>query len=197
MPRKAIDYSNTTIYKLCCKDPSITDVYVGHTTNFTNRKKTHKSRCNLETTKYYNLYVYQFIRNNGGWNNWSMVEIEHISCTNTNDAVKNERNYIELLGATLNTQVPSNTTINSTDTLSRDEYKKQHFIEYKEHFTKYKHDWYEKNKSITLERSKKRYEENKDTINETLRLKRLEKKNAMSSSIPLLPCQKPNIVEIL
>jgi len=107
MPRKAIDYSNTIIYKLCCNNPNITDVYVGHTTDFTNRKRQHKQNCNNE--KSYNFYVYQFIREHGGWTNWSMIEIEKICCIDANDARKNERRNLELLGATLNMVIPSRT----------------------------------------------------------------------------------------
>lgn len=33
MPNKNIDYSNTIIYKIYCKNKFITDIYVGHTTN--------------------------------------------------------------------------------------------------------------------------------------------------------------------
>ena len=43
MPKVKADYSNTIIYKLCCNDPSITEIYIGHTTNFTQRKNRHKS----------------------------------------------------------------------------------------------------------------------------------------------------------
>ena len=107
MPRKAIDYSNTIIYKLCCNNPNITDVYVGHTTDFTNRKRQHKQNCNNE--KSYNFYVYQFIREHGDWTNWSMIEIEKICCIDANDARKNERRNLELLGATLNMVIPSRT----------------------------------------------------------------------------------------
>ena len=46
MPKVEIDYSKTIIYKLCCKDINITDIYVGHTTNFIKRKNEHKSDCN-------------------------------------------------------------------------------------------------------------------------------------------------------
>jgi len=109
MPRKAIDYSNTIIYKLCCNNPNITDVYVGHTTDFTNRKRQHKSNCNNENNKSYNLYVYQFIREHGDWTNWSMIEIEKICCIDANEACKYERRHLELLGATLNMVIPSRT----------------------------------------------------------------------------------------
>ena len=33
------------IYKIVCKDLSITPVYIGSTTDFTNRKYDHKSSC--------------------------------------------------------------------------------------------------------------------------------------------------------
>ena len=44
MPRKEIDYSKTVIYKIVCNDLNVKDVYVGHTTDFTKRKATHKSK---------------------------------------------------------------------------------------------------------------------------------------------------------
>ena len=39
MPRKPINYKKVIIYKLVCNDLSVKDLYVGHTTDFTNRKK--------------------------------------------------------------------------------------------------------------------------------------------------------------
>ena len=71
MPKGKIDYSKTIIYKLCCKDVNITDEYVGGTTNFYGRKGNHKGKCNNSNTR-----VYKFIRENGGWDNWEMIEIE-------------------------------------------------------------------------------------------------------------------------
>ena len=46
MPKTEIDYSNTIIYKIVCKDQNIKDIYVGHTTNFVQRKHAHKQNCN-------------------------------------------------------------------------------------------------------------------------------------------------------
>ena len=48
MPRKEINYQKTIIYKIVSKDLNFTDVYVGHTTNFTKRKENHKSDCKNE-----------------------------------------------------------------------------------------------------------------------------------------------------
>ena len=47
------------------------------------------------------------IRENGGWDNWSMIELEKICCIDENEACKHERRYFELLGATLNSNIPS------------------------------------------------------------------------------------------
>lgn len=105
MPRIAIDYNNVIMYKIVCNDINITDIYIGHTTNFTKRKAAHKSICNNS-----NLYVYQFIRDNGGWNNWNMVMIEKYPCTCKLDATKRERELLEELNATLNKQIPSRTS---------------------------------------------------------------------------------------
>ena len=51
MPKKAIDYSNAVIYKICCKDLKVTDVYVGSTTNLAQRRSKHKYVCNNEKIK--------------------------------------------------------------------------------------------------------------------------------------------------
>ena len=45
MPKNEIDYSNTVIYKITCRDLNIKDLYVGHTTNFVQRKYSHKQSC--------------------------------------------------------------------------------------------------------------------------------------------------------
>ena len=70
MPRKPINYGNTDFYKIVCKDISIPDIYVGHTTNFRIRKNGHKTCCNNEASNNYHQHVYKFLRENGGWENW-------------------------------------------------------------------------------------------------------------------------------
>ena len=72
MPKSEIDYSNTIIYKITCKNPQVTDVYVGHTTNFVQRKHLHKICCINNTSPIYNCKLYEVIRKNGGWSNWKM-----------------------------------------------------------------------------------------------------------------------------
>ena len=96
------DYSKTSIYKLCCLDPNITNLYIGSTCNFTRRKNQHKSRCNNVKDKAYNFYLYKFIRDNGGWDNWTMVEIDKISCTTKREKEKIEYEYIQKFKSDLN-----------------------------------------------------------------------------------------------
>ena len=102
MPRKEINYANTMIYKIVCNDTRITDVYVGNTTNFIKRKQQHKDACNNPNSTSYSSLVYETIRANGGWINWSMIEIIKLSCVDGNEARRIERSYIESLEATLN-----------------------------------------------------------------------------------------------
>ncbi len=109
MPHNPINYSKTIMYKLCCNDVNIKDVYVGHTTDFITRKAGHKCNCNNEKRKDYNIYVYKFIRENGGWSNWNMVMLEEYPCNSKLEATKRERELMEELNSTLNKVIPTRT----------------------------------------------------------------------------------------
>ena len=102
MPKTNINYSNTIIYKITCRDPLINDLYVGHTTNFVQRKHVHKQRCINEKNVNYKLKLYETIRNNGNWENWKMEIINFFKCKNHYDAIKKEQEYFISLKATLN-----------------------------------------------------------------------------------------------
>ena len=100
------DYSKCLIYKLCCNDLNIKELYIGSTCNFTRRKNQHKNYCNSEKSKNYNCKVYKFIRDNGGWNNWTMILVEEFSCENKMQKLKRERYWLEELKASLNGTIP-------------------------------------------------------------------------------------------
>jgi uncharacterized C2H2 Zn-finger protein len=106
MPKVEIDYSNTIIYKITCNDPSMTDVYVGHTTNFVQRKHAHKQSCNNDKSSNHNCKLYKVIRNNGGWQNWIMEIVNFFNCHDHYEARKKEQEYFVLLNATLNSIEP-------------------------------------------------------------------------------------------
>jgi hypothetical protein len=103
MPKKSIDYSNTVFYKIVCKNLTIKELYVGHTTDFRARKNSHKSKCKNVNN---NQKVYHFIRENGDWDNWDMIIVHRQSCIDAHEARAIERQYIETLSASLNCNEP-------------------------------------------------------------------------------------------
>lgn len=106
MPKITIDYTNTIIYKIYCNNPENKDLYVGHTTNFVQRKHSHKQNCMNSKSPCYNLKLYQVIRSNGGWDNWTMEILNFFKCKNGYEARVKEQEYFTLLGATLNSIEP-------------------------------------------------------------------------------------------
>ena len=106
MPKVKIDYSNTIFYQIYCKDPSVKDLYIGHTTNFVQRKYAHKRSCVNTKSANYNCKVYETIRNNMGWDNWTMEIIAFHNCEDLYSAKKQEQHYFEEYKATLNSVEP-------------------------------------------------------------------------------------------
>lgn len=157
MPKTAIDYSQNVIYKIVCNDINVKDCYVGHTTQFRERKASHKSKCNNEKNKLYNLNIYQIIRENGGWSNWSMIEIEKYPCHDGNEARARERHWFETLNANMNGNNPCRTI-------------KEWFDDNKEHIQNYKTQYSLLNAEKEFERHKKYCEMNKDKIKERQKL---------------------------
>ena len=159
MPRLPIDFSKTVIYKIVCNDLTITDLYVGSTTDFTKRKCKHKANC-----KSCHLKVYEMIRANGGWENWSMIEIEKYPCTDNNEARARERHWYEELHATMNVRCPIR---------SKKEYNETN----KEKISEQSKEYYEKNKEKIAEKEKEYREKNKEKIAEYNKERNKEKIN--------------------
>jgi len=108
MPKNKIDYSNTVIYKIFCKDENVKDLYIGHTTNFSQRKSSHKNACENTKNSIYDIKLYKTIRENGGWDNWIMQEIEILNLNNSTEARIKEAEYYEKYKATMNSVTPCN-----------------------------------------------------------------------------------------
>ena len=173
MPKSKMSYNDMVIYKICCKDLNITDIYVGHTCNLSKRRWHHKNCCENETGKY-NMKVYQFIRKNGGWNNWDVIEVDKCPCLDFEEATKIERYYIETLNATLNMVIPTRTTkeyyyANKEERLANH---KKWVNENADKVKQYTIEYREKNKERILERdrqcSKLYREKNKEQIYEKI-----------------------------
>jgi hypothetical protein len=139
-----------TYYKIVSKDENIKDCYVGKTTNFKKRVWYHKGDCNNENSKIYNYKIYQYIRENGGINNFNFIEIEKNEYNEKDSAIR-ERELIEEFNATLNIQIPSRTL--------------------KEWNKNYNKNYYEKNAEIIKEKKKEYNKKNAEIIKEKKREK--------------------------
>ena len=179
MPRAAMDYSKTSIYKIVCNDLTIKDCYVGHTIDMTKRKWGHKTACNNEKDKKHNLKIYKIIRENGGWDNWNMVLVEKFPCKDKYEACKREREVYEELDAQMNTFRPHRTHE------ERKEYEKQYIKQYreehKEELKEYKKQYREENKEKLKQICKQYREEHKAELKQYReenkeKLKQMQKK---------------------
>ena len=55
-------YENAVVYKLCCDDPEITDIYVGSTCNFKVRKHGHKKIVIIKIRKdIIDMFIISFV----------------------------------------------------------------------------------------------------------------------------------------
>ena len=105
-----VNYANSVVYKIMSLNPEVDEIYVGSTTAFRKRKHDHKTNCSNENAKYYNRYVYKFIRENEGWENWSMVIVKkYPDITSKMELLKKEKKWMKKLNATLNQNVPGRT----------------------------------------------------------------------------------------
>ena len=168
MTRVNIDYSKTIIYKIVCKDLTIKDLYVGHTTDFTRRKAQHKYYCNTEHSLGFNMKLYEMVRNNGGWDNWEMVLVENYSCSNGNEARTKERYWYETLHANMNTQKPNRTheeyRLDNRDVIL--EKKKIDYQNNKEHYKEMNEKWKSEHTEEIKEMKVKWYNGNLSKIKE-------------------------------
>ena len=132
-----------TFYKLSIAGKS----YIGSTTNLYDRKKKHKCDCNK---KDYNLKVYNFIRENGGWDKVKIMIIDKIIC-HRNDALDFETKYMKMFNCELNSIYPKRSS-------------KEYYENNKESIAEKCKKYREKNKESIAEKSKEYYENNREEI---------------------------------
>ena len=126
------------IYLIKHKTDDTKKVYVGSTNNLKNRINEHKSTCNNEKSKNYNLNLYQYIRENGGINEYQFIILECYVCNFKHELYYKEDDYIKIYDNNLNSKRAY---------LTRQEYKKR----LNEKCKKYR----DKNKQIINEQRKK------------------------------------------
>jgi hypothetical protein len=145
MPKIAVDYSKTVIYKIVCNDLTVTDLYVGSTVHFIKRKCQHKCDCKTSDLK-----IYKTIRDNKNWENWSMIQIEEFPCANGNEARARERYWYEQLNANLNTVYPQRNL-------------SEYYVANRNKILDHQKEYRDINKDKIKDSAKKYYDEIKDT----------------------------------
>lgn len=96
------DYSNSVIYEIICLDPKIKDSYMGSSCDVYRRSLQHARNCCDPLKRDYNAKRYQFIRENGGWSNWTVVPLEIYPCSTKDELLQREMHYIKKYQPTLN-----------------------------------------------------------------------------------------------
>ncbi len=88
------------IYKLYCD--GIKDFYIGSSFDMKVRKQQHKTKCNNPKLKEYNRKVYQYIRENGGFDNWKFEILVEKEFENKNALRIKEQECLKLFKPSLN-----------------------------------------------------------------------------------------------
>lgn len=130
------------IYKIYCKDKTITDCYVGSTNNFNKRCNYHINICNNQNSESYNSKVYKFIREHKGFDNFIIEPIIECDEENRYDA---EVHYFLKLNAKLNTFWPRRSS-------------KQYYIDNKEQILERQRQHYNENRERISEQKKTKIE---------------------------------------
>ena len=154
MPKKEInDY---VFYKIICISDDINLCYVGSTANFIKRRIAHKSNCYNENSKHYNSKIFKTIRENGGWDNFKMIQIGTREQLTKRESEAIEEEYRQELRANMNSRKCFRTDE------QRQEYHRDKANEYYENnIDKFK-EYRENNKDKIKEYRKYYYQKNKN-----------------------------------
>jgi len=151
--------SSYIFYKITCEDcPDY--IYIGSTKSFRSRKYQHKSNTNKKNYKLYNK-----IRENGGWENWSMNIID-------------EGNDLTFLQARIKEEelrMKYNGNLNTIRAYTTEEDNKEKTKEYYENNKEKRREYLENNKEKIKEKAREYYEKNKEYKKEYYKKKKEEK----------------------
>ncbi|MFM7979100.1 MAG: hypothetical protein ACKPKO_07255, partial [Candidatus Fonsibacter sp.] len=102
-----------------CKDPAITDTYIGSTNNHDAMKNMHICCSNNPQNSKGERPLYKFIRDHGGITNWDFEVLKNTYACNSIDEKSFKKEYILKLKPTLNGAIPLRTR-KKRDDMNRD-----------------------------------------------------------------------------
>ena len=139
MPKVAHDFSKEMIfYIIKCIDLEKTEIYVGSTFSFVRRKYEHKSNSTNPKSRGYHFKQYVYIRENGGWDAFTMTMLDRKVCIDMLEARKHEQTLITQYKANLNMR---RAFVGKTIP----EYIKEYYTENANKIKEYKHQYYIEN----------------------------------------------------
>jgi len=130
-----MNYNQARIYKITCNLPTINEIYIGSTADYEARCINHRHDCYNLNHPRYGFKVYNYIRTNGGFGNFTIDVIEHYPCANKTAMRIREQYWIDKYKPTLNT----NRAYRSEDDLKEytNQYNKQYRTDNKDYYTKF------------------------------------------------------------
>jgi hypothetical protein len=161
---ESVELNNYTFYKIVPKNKELIYNYVGQTTNFINRKLQHKQQVENENYNKSHYKLYKTIRQNGGWDEWEMIEIEKLNGKTRLESRMREQKLIEEYKSNLNilnAYITEEERASTKKTIT-EKYRENNKELLKEQTKQYKED----HKEIISEQMKKYREENKGKIYE-------------------------------
>jgi predicted GIY-YIG superfamily endonuclease len=166
------------IYKLIKKDAINDDiVYIGSTDDIEARMSKHKYSCNNIKQRDYNRKVYKYIRDNGGFDEWTYEIIDEVEVALRNDAARYEGEYIIKYDAInkLNDRVAGQCLNKSIN-----QYHKEYRERNKERLSQKDKEKHERNKEVISQKKKEYYERNKGYILQSVNEYRNKNKDAIN-----------------
>ena len=100
-----INYANGLIYII--HKEGVNDIYIGSTTNFNNRKYSHRFRCTHPSSEYWDDKLYKIIRKKGpSFDDWKMEVLLEYPCASRDELQQKERELIDKY-ANMNSSLPT------------------------------------------------------------------------------------------
>ena len=158
------------IYSLTHKNRNDTPLYIGSTNCLKSRFDAHRYACNNDKQIKYNYYVYQFIRDYGGIENWKINKLAEVVYEKKEELTKLERMFIDK-HLTDNIKLLNKVLPQRTKKEYQEYYKPlqkianlKSRIKHREKHNKIRKEHYYKNKERIIKQNTEYYHNNKDKV---------------------------------
>ena len=156
------NYANTIMYKVCCKDQSVPDFYLGYSTfSLLHVSEMFKARCKNDNR----WRVCEFVRKHGGFENWVFERLDSKSCTNALEARIELRKHFNANPPSLNKQLPTRTVKEYARGENPREAQRQYRLKHADKIHKDQAEHYQTNKERLVQKRRDYYAANSEEMN--------------------------------